>query len=148
MLWRKQQLFLKLEKMRITRRMILFHRQNKARLRGEEQLHNKSDEQLTEISKHQRNSPNKSQVSIRKEEEEEKKMNQAEQARLPEQEPRSPEEEKSSAQREEEDSEKAILDWWQVVRKGFLLENALSIIRFLNLKLDGIPERDIEKRVP
>lgn len=122
--------------------MVQFHRQSKGK-QGD-----KSDEnqQLTQISKASQHSPSKpGQVSIRKEPEEEKKINNES---LLERKPgvsRSLiEEEKNNG---EELSERAVLEWWEELRKGFVLGNVLSVVRFLNMRLEGVSERDIESKV-
>lgn len=150
-IWRKQQLFLKLEKMRITKKMIQFYQQNKTKQKTENSKHEKSDEQLTEISKNDKLSPNKSaQISIRKEEdEEEKKMTENFEPIPHSKKKKEPEPQQDHIEEEKivENQEMMIYEWWKGIKKGFVLDNILSVVKYLNIKLEGVNERNLETKV-
>ena len=144
-IWAKQAVFLKLEKMNITKKMAQFYIQNKIKQKNGDSLTNKKsdeNEQLTEISKNYKNSPNKSaQISIRKEEEEEKKINDA--VEIDDNKKKSILEE----EKKEESYESMMCEWWKGLKKKFVLENIFSVIKFLNFKLDGITQKELPKKV-
>ena len=173
-LWRKQQFLVKLEKMRITKKMIIFVRQNKNKPNPEAEAEggsnkNKSgdeNEQLTEISKNSKNTAEKSNrvnVSIRKEIEEEKKITENfenignirnnEHNITHELEMKNKEIvdfsniKKNQTEEEKPDNSDYLIEWWKNLKKSFCLENIFSILKYLNAKLDGIPNKEIEKKV-
>ena len=167
-LWVKQHFFRKIEGMRLTEKMIRFYQNNKNQQKLEaDQPKNEEQEQLTQISKNY-NSPKEktTHVSIRHdqdEEEEEKKMTEhAENIEHQAHNPNNQKEINNISQNNQNDNHnddeeelknddvidyKAILEWWKDLKKSFVLKNISAVIKYFNLKLEGVVERQISKKV-
>lgn len=153
-LWRKQQFFAKLEKMKITKKMLQFYSQNKNKQKKED-MSNKSEdkEQLTQVSKNYKNNTleKSGHISIRNEiEEEEKGITNNVQLQNEHQNNNN-----KSLENRENEEEKNDIDmnyerfslFWQKIKREFRIENIFSVINYLNIKLNGVAERDIPKKV-
>ena len=120
--------------------MIQYYKQIKVKaLVNPEENDDKNEEKKTEISK----SDIKNSISIRKDLEEEKKMTENH-----ENHDNTEELMKNSIDEKlEENDQYFICEWWKNMKKSIVLENILSVIQYFNYKLDGVPDKQIEKKV-
>lgn len=142
--------------MRITEKMIKFHQNNKNQ---QNLVVIEDNEPLTEISRNNHNtkSDKPSHISIRHdnvEEEEEKKITEhSENNENPDKNSNMPPEDNyDNNNREEEKNDnhtdhKKIIEQWKQLKKSFLLNNIFAVIQYMNIKLEGIVEKQISKEV-